>query len=113
MSIDNNAILFIGKVMEEVDLNKLLKIDGITQDVIDSDDLQDSLYYNCETVISICAIYDEDGDTIGIEVGDSGSYSCIEYHTVYDIVGKIKDAREKFFDIFEIEPVVYLFNQQW
>jgi hypothetical protein len=113
MSVDNNAILFVGRDINDVNL---LELDSITkQDIIDLKngnvcivDILDKLSgidwfeytYNGNYLIGFCA-------------GDSGSYDCKEYKNLNEFCDLILDLKRKFIDMFNVEPHVYLFNFQW
>ena len=113
MGIDNNAILMVG--LDEMNDDDLLKIPGVTQEMIDDEELPDWLYDNDESdnlIIKHLSSYSGNVWFIGYELGDSGSYNYQSYDPDY-FCESIKNAKTKFMGIFGKCPNVILFNHQW
>lgn len=97
MSVDNSAILYVGLPLTEL---------------TDGYDNPDEFFAKLnESNENLGYRTNNDGVTlIGLDLGDSGSYGCIE---IEYLPVKIKQATDLFIETFKKEPKVYLFNLQW
>lgn len=106
MSVDNNAILFVGLQVEKV-LNKkqLKRIED------DEDDLE-FLTKDEAIMIKNTNGYDSESKRlIGYEIADSGSYGLEELGN--DLPQKIELRKQSFEKEFNKKAKIYLFNYQW
>lgn len=103
MSVDNNAILYVGLPLKE--------LAGLTRNSVKYVDPEDYLSELENKPKEIGYRELNTGETlVGIDIGDSGSYGCI---TIDYLPTKIKQAEGLFFEVFKKQPKVYLFNLQW
>jgi hypothetical protein len=108
MSVDNNAIVFVGVKEGDLDTSKLDAFD-------DSEFHRDGYYLNewardkgFQTAYESYSEYHP--SVVGIQVADSGSYGFLE---VNDLNDKIKTAKDEFRKEMNQEPEIFLFNYQW
>lgn len=109
MSVDNNAILFLGLPVDQVDHTRIPGLDleyweddaQAALDILPEPPLTEGLELTTDNM---------DNDFIGFKLGDSGSYGCIE---LQNLAAETTKRTNMFRFLFRVEPKIYLFNYQW
>ena len=113
MSVDNNAILFVGQIFEDKHRKVLTEVyENVTkEDVENIESLSDFLWSFKIDLNGHQFGYDGE-ELIGFKIGDSGSYDSVDFDPE-KLIDEISWAAGTFYDIFEEYPRVYLFNYQF